>query len=69
MLINIKVKPNSSKQEVKKLDEENYVVCVKSKPENNKANLEVVKLMEKYFNKEVRILRGKTSRKKVVDIK
>jgi len=69
MLINIKVKPNSGKKEVEKIDEKNYVVYLKSKPENNRANVELVKLLEKYFKKQIKILRGKTSSKKIVEIK
>ena len=68
MIINVKVKPNSGKQEVERISSEEYKVYVKSKAENNKANLEVVKLLEKHFKMDVKILRGKISRNKVVEV-
>ncbi len=67
MKIKIKVKPNSGKQSVEK-DGEIYIVNVKSRAENNRANIEVTKLLEKYFKKSVRIKSGLTSRNKLVEI-
>ncbi|MDP2672913.1 MAG: DUF167 domain-containing protein [Nanoarchaeota archaeon] len=67
MKIKIKIKPNSGKQEIIK-NEEDYIVCLKSAPENNKANMELVKLLKKYFKKEVKIKSGLTSRNKIVEI-
>ena len=37
-IINVKVKPNSSKQEVESFGDNRYLVYLKSEPENNKAN-------------------------------
>jgi uncharacterized protein (TIGR00251 family) len=68
MIINIKVKPNSGKQEIVKTDKE-YVIYLKSVPEDNNANIELIKMLKNYFKKEVRIKSGFTSRKKVVEIK
>jgi len=67
MKIKIKVKPQSRRQEVVKKGDE-YFVSLKSAPENNKANIELVKLLEKYFDKDVKIKSGLKSRKKVVEI-
>ncbi|MFH1585515.1 MAG: DUF167 domain-containing protein [archaeon] len=68
MLIKVKVKPNSGKQEVIK-KEDDYLVYLKSSPENNRANLELVRILSRHFNREVRIKRGFKSREKVVEIK
>ena len=68
MIININVKPNSRKAEVEKIDDSNYIVKLKSSPKNNKANLELVKILKKYFGKEIKIKSGFTSRKKVVEV-
>ena len=68
MIIKVKVNPNSKKQEIVKDDKE-YVVYVKSAPENNKANLELIKLLKKYFGREIEIKSGFTSRKKRIEIK
>ncbi len=67
MEINVIAKPNSGKQEIEKKGEV-YVVRLKSAPENNKANLELIKLLKRYFGKEVRIKRGFSSRKKAIEI-
>ncbi len=67
MKIKIKVKPNSGEQNVEE-KEDFYIVKLKSAPENNKANLELVKLLKKYFKKQVNIKSGFSSRNKVVEI-
>jgi len=69
MKIKVKVKPNSGEQNVEKIEDDNYLVKLKSVPENNKANLELVKVLKKYFGKEVKIKSGFTSRKKIVVLK
>ena len=68
MIIKIKARPNSKKQEIK---EENgiYIVKLKSSPENNKANIELIKLLKKYFNKSLKIKSGFKGRNKTVEIK
>lgn len=68
MKINIRVKTNSGKQEIKKISEDEYNVFVKSAPENNKANIEVEKILGRYFKKDAKIIRGKTQKKKVVEV-
>ena len=64
----IRVKTNSKKQEIKKFGS-GYVVSLKNLPENNKANIELLKLLKKMFNKEVKIIKGLRSKDKVVEIK
>jgi len=51
---------------------EEYIVSLKSVPEDNKANIELLKLLKKYFKVEVddiKIIKGKTSKNKLVRIK
>ena len=67
MIIKVKAKPNSEKQEVIK-EADGYHMHLKSRPENNKANLELVKLLKKHFGKLVTIKSGITSRNKIVEI-
>jgi uncharacterized protein (TIGR00251 family) len=68
MKLQIKIKPHSGKSEI--IGENgNYVVHLKSLPENNKANLELIKLLKKYFRgKEVKIKSGFTSRNKIIEV-
>ncbi|RLJ08779.1 MAG: hypothetical protein DRP16_00605 [Candidatus Aenigmatarchaeota archaeon] len=65
IIIKIKVKACSKEEKIEKKGEE-ILMWVKAKPENNKANQEVVRILEKVFGKKVRILKGLKSRKKLV---
>lgn len=67
MIINVKAHPNSEKQKIVR-EGKSYIVYLKSSPENNKANIELIKLLKKYFNKEVKIKTGFTSRKKIIEV-
>jgi len=64
----IKVKPNSSKSEIKIKDNE-IIVYLKSLPQNNKANLELIKLFKKQLKKDIKIKKGLISKKKLIYIK
>ena len=69
MLISVKVHSNSRPQRLAKISEDDYEVYLKSPPENNKANEELIKLLQKQFKGlSVNLIRGKTSRKKVIKI-
>jgi len=67
MIINVKVKPHSGRQEIVN-EGKNYVVYLKSVPEDGKANIELIKILKKHFKKEIKIKSGKTSRNKIVEI-
>lgn len=72
MILKIKVKPNSENQEIIKINETEYIVNLKSFPEDNKANIELLKLLKKYFKvevKDIKIIKGKKSKNKVIEIK
>lgn len=65
--LKILVKPNSKKNEIIFDKEKNlYKINIKAKPEHNKANIELIKFLKKYFKKEVEIIRGLKSRNKVI---
>jgi uncharacterized protein (TIGR00251 family) len=77
MKIKVKVKTNSGEQVVEKISkdlffeegfEALYFVKLKSSAEGGKANLELVKLLSKYFGKEVKIKSGFSSRMKIVEV-
>ena len=69
MKLKIKIHPNSSKEEIKKIDKDKLEIWVKEKPINNKANLKLIKLLKNYFKKEVEIKSGLNSRNKTIEIK
>jgi uncharacterized protein len=69
MFLTLKVKPNSRKSF---FDENDKIAFLKASPEKNKANLELIKLIAKHFkvsSSQIMIVRGLTSREKVVEIK
>ncbi len=71
MLINIKVKTNSSKQKIENFGGGRYLIYLKSEPENNKANIELINFLSKEFGvspKSIKIKFGQTSDKKLIEI-
>ncbi len=71
LIIEIKVKPNAKAEEVVKKDGF-YEVRVATAPIEGKANDRMIKLLSEYFNvpkKAINILRGETSRNKLISIK
>ncbi len=71
MIIRVRVKPKSKKEEVRKLSENSYEVRVKDPPERGRANERMLELLSRYFGKpknKIKILRGNTSREKLVEV-
>ena len=66
--IEILVKPNSPKTEIKSFDgdKQTYRVDVKAHPEKGEANKEIVKYFTKILKKDVRIISGLKSRRKIL---
>jgi len=68
MRVSITVTPNSREEKVEEQEDGSYLVRVKAPAERGKANAAVVKLLSRYFNSEVRIVSGFTSRYKTVEV-
>jgi len=71
MRITVKVKPKSKKVSVKKISENIYEVKLKSPPEKGKANEELIEILSEYFNtpkSNIKLLKGQTSREKLIEI-
>ncbi|MBS3127937.1 YggU family protein [Candidatus Woesearchaeota archaeon] len=68
--LSILVKPNSSKTEILGWDEEKQAlrIAIHAPPEDNKANKELLKFLKKTLKRKVELIKGKTSREKVVRI-
>ena len=66
--ITVYVKPNSKKTQIIKFDESKnaYILSVKAKPENNKANLEIERFLSKISNKNATIVKGFKAKTKLV---
>ena len=68
MQIGVLVKTNSKKESIEET-KNGYIVSVKEKAENKKANLAVVKLLSKYFKKKVFIKSGLRNKRKIISVK
>lgn len=67
-MIKVLVKPSSNETKITYDSEKSYyVVRLKSPPEKNKANKELIKVMSKFFNKRMVIKSGASSKIKNLD--
>jgi len=69
MKIFVKVIPNAKEEKILKINNKSYKIYLKEKAEKGKANLRLIKILEKYFNRKVEIISGKFSRKKEILLK
>lgn len=72
MILKIKVKPNSGEQELVKISDDEYVISLKKPAENNKANIELLKLLKRYFKArvgDIKIIKGIKSKNKIIEVK
>lgn len=67
--VKILVKPNSNKDEILGFDEERQAwrVAIAAPPEDNKANIAVIKFFSRLTKKKVRIVAGLTSKEKLLE--
>ena len=58
--IKVMVKPNSARNEFIGFDKEKnaYRISIKAKPEQNKANIELIKFLSKLLKKKITIISG-----------
>lgn len=70
MIINVRVRPNSSVEKLEKVDDLNYVIHVKEPAEDDRANKRVVNILAKELVVNFRKIKIKnpTSREKIVEI-
>jgi len=71
MKIQVKVKPNAKQEKVEKTGDNSFLVWVKAKPAQGKANLAVVKALAGYFDvpqSSITLLKGQNSKEKLFDI-
>ncbi len=71
MRIYLKVRTRSNQQKIEKISEGDYKIWVRSVPERGKANQEIIETLSNYFKigkSAIKIVGGKTSSKKIMDI-
>ena len=67
----VTVKPQAKREEVKKLADGEYSVSVRAPAREGKANEAVIELLAEHFSvpkSSIRIVRGETARRKLVEI-
>ncbi len=64
--IKVRVKPNSLKTEILGFKENLLLINIKASPENNKANIELVKFLSKLTKKKVILISGFNKKEKWV---
>lgn len=71
MRISIRVKTNARRNEVTKLEDGKFLVRVTVPPVDGKANEKIIEVLAEYFGKPKRcvaILRGETSKEKIIEV-
>jgi uncharacterized protein (TIGR00251 family) len=68
MYITVDVKPGQREENIEKIDDTHYLVQVKAPAEKGKANKAVIKLLKKFFDKQVTLVSGHTSSRKIFEI-
>jgi len=65
------VRPNSQSNDIIGFDKEKnaYIVKIKAKPENNKANTELIKFLSKVLGRKIGIKSGFKSKVKIIEAK
>jgi len=67
----VRVKTNSGKQEIVEFGDHRYLIYLKSVPEDNKANIELLNLLSKHIGVpalKLKIVSGLTSQDKVLEV-
>ncbi len=71
MRIELKVITRAKKENIQKISENSYRIKVSSPPEKDKANKKIIELISRKFGvkkNNIRIVSGKTSNRKIVDV-
>lgn len=71
MRITVKVKPNSSRESIEKTDDVDFLVRVREKPSEGKANRAVIKILSEHFKlapSGINLIKGTACRIKVFEI-
>jgi len=63
-------KPNSKENKIGGFDQDRnaYRVSIKAKPEDNKANIDIIRFLSKSLKKRVKIASGLKSKEKIIEI-
>lgn len=71
MKLQLQVKPNSRRESVEKQPDDSYKISLNAPPTEGRANERLVEMLADYFKvpkSRISIIRGTSSRKKVVEV-
>ena len=71
MKISVKVKPNARQEKIERINESHFLIRVKEKPQEGKANKAVIKALSEYFEvpqSRIVLLKGQSSKEKIFKI-
>ena len=66
--LQVKVKPNARENMILEQTEKTLVVSIAAPPEDNKANIALIKFLSRELKKQVRIVSGFGSKTKIVEV-
>jgi uncharacterized protein len=69
--ISVKVKANTSQERIEKIDDTDFIVWIREKPVEGKANGAVIRTLAEYFGvakSNIVLLKGKASKHKIFEI-
>ena len=71
MIITVRVLANSSQQKIESFGGNRYLVKLTEEPDHNKANIELINMLSKYFStpaNKIKIKSGMTGRDKIIEV-
>jgi uncharacterized protein (TIGR00251 family) len=71
MKISARVKPNAKQDKIERVNESHFLIRVKEKPQEGKANRAVIKALAEYFEvpqSRIVLLKGQSSKEKIFEI-
>ena len=68
MIITVDVKPNQREEHIEEISEDHLIVHVKAPASKGKANKAVIKLLKKRLGREVFLVSGHTSSRKIFEV-
>jgi len=71
MNINVKVKPNSNKEEIQEFGNNRYLVYLKEAPEHNEANIRLINMLAHHLGVppgKIKIKFGQSASEKLIEV-
>ena len=68
MIITVDVKPSQREESIQKINEDHLLVKVKAPASKGKANKAVIKLLKHHFSRQVFLVSGHTSSRKIFEV-